>query len=210
MSYFDTPLHSTLLQQAVDSFARLPGIGKKSAMRMALFLLKQPKEDVAHFGTTFIRLRNEVKYCSVCSMLSDTDICPICSNPKRDNTIICVVENVRDVMSIEQTGQFRGRYHVLGGIISPIDGVGPRDLTIEALLERLRLGETQEVLLALSTTMEGETTSFYLSKQFASLPVPIRITTIARGVGFGDELECTDELTLARAIQNRQPFIISS
>jgi len=206
MSFFDSPFHPVLLQQAVDSFTRLPGVGKRTALRMALWLLKQPQEDVERFGASFIRLRNEVKYCTVCSMLSDTDICPICSEPKRDKTIICVVESIRDVMSIEQTGQFRGRYHVLGGIISPIDGIGPNDLTIEALLQRLRIGETHEVLLALSTTMEGETTSFYLSKQITSLLLPIRITTIARGVGFGDELESTDELTLARAIQNRQPF----
>lgn len=210
MSYFDTPFHSTLLQQAVDSFSRLPGVGKRSALRMALYLLKQPPEDVERFGVSFIRLRNEIKYCSVCSMLSDTDICPICSDYKRDNAIICVVENVRDVMSIEQTGQFRGLYHVLGGIISPIDGIGPNNLTISALMGRLQKGETQEVLLALSTTMEGETTSYYLSKQIASLSLRIRISVIARGVGFGDDLECTDELTLSRAIQNRQPFHIST
>ena len=206
MSYLDTPFHSTLLQHAVDAFTRLPGVGKRTALRMALYLLKQPKEDVERFGTAFIRLRNEVKYCAVCGMLSDADICPICADRRRDNTIICVVESVRDVMSIEQTGQFRGRYHVLGGIISPIDGVGPNDLTIELLLERVRQGETQEVLLALSTTMEGETTSFYLAKLLNALSVPIRITAIARGVGFGDDLECTDELTLGRAILNRQPF----
>jgi recombination protein RecR len=206
MAWFDTPLHSALLQQAVDSFSRLPGIGKRSALRMALHLLKQPQEDVEFFGNSVIRLRNDVKYCSICSMLSDTDICPICADSKRNSTIICVVESVRDVMSIEQTGQYRGRYHVLGGIISPIDGIGPNDLTIEALLNRLRQCEVQETVLALSTTMEGETTSFYLSKQRAARFLPVRITAIARGVGFGDDLECTDELTLGRAIQNRQPF----
>ena len=206
MAFFETPFHSALLQQAVDAFSRLPGIGKRSALRMSLYLLKQPQEDVERFGNAFIRLRNDIKYCSVCSMLSDTDICPICANTKRDNTIICVVESVSDVMSIEQTGQFHGRYHVLGGIISPIDGVGPNDLTIDALLKRIRQEGTQEVVLALSTTMEGETTSFYLSKQLQSIPFPIRITAIARGVGFGDEIENTDELTLGRAIQNRQPF----
>jgi len=204
MSYFDSSFHSTLLQQAVDAFNRLPGVGKRTALRMALYLLKQPKEDVEHFGRAFIRLRNDVKYCRICNMLSDTDICPICADTKRDDSIICVVEGLRDVMSIEQTGQFRGRYHVLGGIISPIDGVGPKDLSIEALLERLGKGGVEEVLLALSTTMEGETTAFYLSKKASSFPV--RITTIARGVGFGDELEYADELTLGRAIINRQPF----
>ena len=208
MSYFETPFHSTLLQQAVDSFSRLPGVGKRSALRMALFLLKQPQEDVKRFGTSFIRLRNEVKYCSICSMLSDSKVCPICLNPKRDKSIICVVESVRDVMSIEQTGQFHGRYHVLGGIISPIDGIGPNDLTIEKLLVRLQQGEASEVLLALSTTMEGETTSFYIAKLITALSLSIRLSTIARGVGFGDELESTDELTLARAIQNRQPFLM--
>jgi len=206
MSWFDTPYHSTLLQQAVDAFTRLPGVGKRTALRMALYLLKQPKEDVERFGSAFIRLRNEVKYCAVCSMLSDADICPFCADMKRDKTIICVVESVRDVMSIEQTGHYRGQYHVLGGIISPIDGVGPHDLTIDALLERVCHGEAQEVLLALSTTMEGETTSFYISKQIDALSAPVRITAIARGVGFGDELECTDEITLGRSIQNRQPF----
>jgi len=206
MSWFEPPFHSALLQQAVDAFTRLPGVGKRTALRMALYLLKQPKEDVERFGSAFIRLRNEVKYCAVCSMLSDTDICPFCADSKRDKAIICVVESVRDVMSVEQTGQYRGLYHVLGGIISPIDGVGPGDLTIDDLLERVRQGGTQEVVLALSTTMEGETTSFYISKLLGSLPDPIRLTAIARGVGFGDELECTDELTLGRAIQNRQPF----
>jgi len=210
MSYLDTPFHAKLLQQAVDAFTRLPGVGKRTALRMALYLLKQPREDVESFGNAFIRLRNEVKYCTICSMLSDTEICPLCADQKRDKTIICVVESVRDVMSIEQTGQFSGRYHVLGGIISPMDGIGPNDLTIDALLERIRQGETQEVLLALSTTMEGETTSFYLSKQIHALSIPIRITTIARGVGFGDELECTDELTLGRAIRNRQPFAVNN
>ena len=206
MSYLETPFHSTLLQQAVDAFTRLPGIGKRTALRMALYLLKQPNEDVERFGKAFIRLRNEVKYCAECYMLSDTELCPICTDRRRDHTIICVVESVRDVMSIEQTGQFKGRYHVLGGIISPMDGIGPNDLTIGALLERVSRGEVGEVLLALSTTMEGETTSYYLSKQIHTLSLPVSITTIARGVGFGDELECTDELTLGRAIQNRQLF----
>ena len=210
MSWFDTPFHSTLLQQAVDAFSRLPGVGKRTALRMALYLLKLPAEDVERFGTAFIRLRNEVKYCSVCSMLSDTDVCPFCADLKRDKTTICVVESVRDVMSIEQTGMYRGQYHVLGGIISPIDGVGPNDLTIDALVERVRRGEALEVVLALSTTMEGETTSFYITKQLGALSVSVRITAIARGVGFGDELECTDELTLGRAIQNRQPFVINN
>ncbi|MCL2726962.1 MAG: recombination mediator RecR [Bacteroidales bacterium] len=206
MSWFEPPFHSALLQQAVDAFTRLPGVGKRTALRMALYLLKQPKEDVERFGTAFIRLRNEVKYCAVCSMLSDTDVCPFCADVRRDKTIICVVESVRDVMSIEQTGHYKGQYHVLGGIISPIDGVGPDDLTIGALLERVSRGEAQEIVLALSTTMEGETTSFYISKQIDALSAQVRITAIARGVGFGDELECADELTLGRAIQNRQPF----
>ena len=204
MSGFEPSLPSVLLQQAVDAFTRLPGVGRRTALRMALYLLKQPREDVERFGQSFIRLRNEVKYCRICSMLSDTDICPVCADAKRNNSLICVVESVRDVMSIEQTGVFKGRYHVLGGIISPIHGIGPHDLTIAALTERVRQGGVEEVLLALSTTMEGETTSFYLAKQLQGYPV--RITAIARGVGFGDDLECTDELTLGRAIDNRQIF----
>ncbi|MDR2586184.1 MAG: recombination mediator RecR [Prevotellaceae bacterium] len=204
MLYLDTPFPSALLQQAVDAFGRLPGVGKRTALRLALWLLKQPNEDVERFGAACIRFRNEVKYCTICSMLSDTDVCPICADTRRDNTTICVVESVRDVMSIEQTGQFRGLYHVLGGIISPIDGIGPKDLSINALIERIQRGGVQEVLFALSTTMEGETTSFYLYKQLSVHSV--KISAIARGVGFGEDLESTDELTLGRAIVHRQLF----
>ncbi len=192
------------LQKAVEAFSRLPGIGPKSALRMALYLLKQGEGESEDLAESILTLRRKVVYCSGCRMISDAPLCPVCSNPERDRGIICVVENVRDVMSIEHTGRYKGLYHVLGGIISPIDGIGPADLAVEPLLERLSKGGVREVILALSTTMEGETTCFYLYKKMASLAV--KITTIARGVGFGDQLEYTDELTLGRSIENRQPF----
>lgn len=195
---------SSLLEKAVEEFASLPGVGRKSALRLALHLLKQPQENVERFGNAFIALRKGVKYCSVCNMISDNDICSICSNHSRDKSIICVVESIRDVLSIENTQQYNGLYHVLGGIISPIDGVGPSDLPIARLVERVQEGEVKEVILALSTSMEGETTSFYLYKKLSGTGV--RISTIARGVGFGDDLEYTDELTLGKSIENRHLF----
>ncbi len=198
---------SALLEKAVDEFASLPGVGRKSALRLALHLLKQPKENVERFGNSFIALRNGVKYCRECNMISDSDICSVCSDSSRDRSIICVVESIRDVLSIENTEQYRGLYHVLGGIISPMDGVGPGDLPIKELIERVEGGTVKEVILALSTSMEGETTSFYLYKKLNAYQ--IKISTIARGVGFGDDLEYTDELTLGKSIENRHLFKIS-
>lgn len=195
---------SVLLEKAVDEFSSLPGIGRKSALRLALHLLKQPQENVERFGNSFIALRKGVKYCNVCNMISDENICSVCSDSSRDRSIICVVESIRDVLSIENTGQYRGLYHVLGGIISPMDGVGPGDLPIKELTERVVSGKVKEVILALSTSMEGETTSFYLYKKLSGTGV--QITTIARGVGFGDDLEYTDELTLGKSIENRHLF----
>ena len=217
---------SRLLENAVEAIASLPGVGSRSALRLALHLLKQPKENVHHFTQAIDRLADEVKYCRECMMLSDDEICSICSDTRRDHRLICVVESVRDVMSIEATGQYNGVYHVLGGIISPIGGVGPSDLTIRELVERLgRLtteGEVSEVtrhgmdgpqvpsepqvevILALSGDVEGETTSFYIYRQIA--PLGVKVSTLARGLGFGDDLEYADALTLGRSIVNRQLF----
>lgn len=198
-------LTSSLLSNAVDELASLPGIGKKSALRFALHLLKQPTENVKRFGNSIIKMREEIQFCSLCNMISDTPICHICSDKRRDRSLVCVVESIRDVISIENTGEFNGLYHVLGGIISPMDSVSPSDLAIDSLVKRVSEGEIKEVFLALSTTMEGETTSFYIYKKISSFP--LKVSTIARGVGFGDELEYTDEVTLGRSIMNRQPFI---
>lgn len=192
---------SKLLENAVAEFSKLPGIGKKTALRLVLHLLKKEPEEVHRFCEALTRLKDEVKHCSVCHNISDTDVCNICSNNSRDRGIVCVVENIRDVMSIENTQQYRGVYHVLGGIISPMDGVGPSDLEIESLLKRAGEGEVREVIFALSTTMEGDSTNFYLYKKLKNSG--IRITTLARGVSVGDELEFTDELTLGRSIVNR-------
>lgn len=197
--------NSRLLEEAVEQFSSLPGIGKKTALRLALHLLKQPKENVEHFGRSFIELRNNVRYCSLCNMISDGDFCPLCSDKRRDHTLLCVVESIRDVMSIEATEEYRGVYFVLGGIISPMDGVGPDDLPINQLKERVQREEIKEVIMALSTGMEGETTAFYICRLLASTGV--KVTSIARGVGFGDDLEYTDQLTLGKSIVNRQPLI---
>ncbi len=198
-------LTSSLLENAVDQLTMLPGIGKKSALRFAMHLLNQPVENVEKLGQSIIKLRREIQYCSSCNMISDSPLCSICSDKKRDPAIICVVENIRDVLSIERTNEYRGLYHVLGGIISPMDGISPSDLNIDNLISRANDSSITEVLLALTTTMEGETTSYYLYRKLKDLP--IKISVIARGVGFGDELEFTDELTLGRSIINRQPFI---
>ncbi|MBO8428964.1 MAG: recombination protein RecR [Bacteroidetes bacterium] len=195
---------SQLLENAVEQFASLPGIGRKSALRLALHLLRQPVENVERFSGAFTEFRKGVKYCRECNMITDSEVCPICEDGKRDCSVICVVESVRDVLSIERTGRYHGLYHVLGGIISPIDGIGPSDLPIEKLVERVKSGAVQEVILALSTGMEGETTAFYLYKKLSGLD--IRITAIARGIGFGDDLEYADELTLGKSIENRQLF----
>lgn len=195
---------SRLLENAVNEFAKLPGIGRKSALRLVLHLLKQDIQDVEIFGNSLIQLRSEIKHCKICHNISDTDICNICANPSRNPAIICVVENIKDVMSIENTQQFKGLYHVLGGIISPMDGIGPSDLEVESLVTRVNEGNTEEVILALSTTMEGDTTNFFIYKKLKNYN--IKISTLARGVSIGDELEYTDEVTLGRSIVNRMNF----
>ena len=202
MFSFDLP--SKLLNDAVEELAKLPGVGRKTALRLALHLLKQPKEDVERFGNSIVAFRTNIKHCSSCNNLSDEDICDICNNPRRDRSTICVVESIRDVMSIEKTQQYNGLYHVLGGIISPMEGIGPSQLEIELLLNRVGQGDVNEIVLALNTTMEGETTCYYIHKKLKDYSVSI--TTLARGIGFGDELEYADELTLGRSIKNRQPF----
>ena len=196
---------SKLLEDAVDAISSLPGVGRRSALRLALHLLKQPQENVHHFAQAVLNLRDQVCYCSECMMISDEQKCSICSDRSRDHNTICVVESVRDVMSIENTGQYRGVYHVLGGIISPINGVGPSDLTIRQLVSRVNALEGQgEVILALSGDVEGETTSFYIYRQISASGV--KVSSLARGLGFGDDLEYADELTLGRSIVNRQEF----
>lgn len=195
---------SKLLENAVEEFSKLPGIGNKTALRLVLHLLKQDAETVTMFGNAIIQLKNEIKQCNICHNLSDEDICDICSDPSRDHNTICVVENIRDVMSIENTLQYKGVYHVLGGIISPMDGIGPADLTINSLEEKIASGNVKEVILALSTTLEGDTTNFYIFKKLKKYP--LIISTLARGVSFGDELEYTDEVTLGRSILQRTPF----
>ena len=195
---------SELLQNAVEAIGSLPGVGSRSALRLALHLLGQPKENVHHFTEAINRLTDEVRYCSDCMMISDSERCSICSDHTRDHNTICVVESVRDVMSIEATGQYRGVYHVLGGIISPINGIGPSDLTIRQLVDRLKAQPAAEVILALSGDVEGETTSFYIYRQIAGRGV--KVTTLARGLGFGDDLEYADSLTLGRSIVNRTAF----
>ncbi len=195
---------SRLLENAVNEFAKLPGIGRKSALRLVLHLLRQNTEEVNTFGNSLIELRNEIKHCKVCHNISDTDICQICANPSRNESVICVVENIRDVMSIENTQQFNGLYHVLGGIISPMDGIGPANLEIESLIKRVEKGEIVEVILALSTTMEGDTTNFYIFRKLKEHE--IKLSTLARGVSIGDELEYTDEITLGRSLTNRVPY----
>ena len=195
---------SILLEKAVGEFSKLPGIGRKTAMRLVLHLLRQDQPVVEAFGNAIITLKREVKYCKVCHNISDTEICHICSNPGRDHHTICVVENIKDVMTIENTQQYRGLYHVLGGIISPMDGVGPGDLEIESLVKRVPDEEIKEVILALSTTMEGDTTNFYIFRKLS--PTNVKITTIARGIAIGDELEYADEVTLGRSIVNRVEF----
>ncbi len=200
-------LPSTLLENAVHEFSKLPGIGRKTALRLALHLLKQNEQEVELFGNAMIRLRKEIVYCRVCYNISDTDVCSICSNPSRDAQTVCVVENIRDVMSIENTQQYKGLYHVLGGIISPMEGIGPSDLQIDSLIERVKSGNVREVILALSATMEGDTTNFYIYRKLE--PFNIKVSAIARGVAVGDELEYADEVTLGRSILNRMDFNVT-
>ncbi|HEY3388479.1 MAG TPA: recombination mediator RecR [Prolixibacteraceae bacterium] len=195
---------SKLLENAVNEFAKLPGIGKKTALRLVLHLLKKDTVEVQRFSRALTQLREEVKHCRICRNISDSDTCNICSNPSRDHRTVCVVENVRDVMSIENTQQYRGVYHVLGGIISPMDGIGPADLEIDSLLKRVENGEIDEVIFALSTTMEGDSTNFYIFKKIKG--DNLKITTLARGVSIGDEIEYTDEVTLGRSLVNRMLF----
>ena len=195
---------SVLLEKAVGEFAKLPGIGRKTAMRLVLHLLKQDASAVEAFSNAMTTLKHEVKYCRVCHNISDTDVCGICSNPMRDASTVCVVENIRDVMAIENTQQYKGLYHVLGGVISPMDGIGPSDLEIDSLVERVREGRVKEVIFALSSTMEGDTTNFYIFRKLGGLDV--KLSVIARGISVGDELEYTDEVTLGRSILNRTLF----
>lgn len=195
---------SKLLEQAVNEMAQLPGIGKRTALRMVLHLLKQPKELTLGMARALEEFRTAVIFCEECHNLSDSPLCEICASPKRDETQLCIVEDIRDVMAIENTGQFQGKYHVLNGIISPIDGVGPQDLTLQSLIEKVKRGKVKEVIFALSATMEGDTTIFYINKQLQDYT--IEVSTIARGIPVGDELEYTDEVTLGRSILKRIPY----
>lgn len=195
---------SQLLERAVEAFSQLPGVGRKTALRLVLHLLRQSTEDVDSFADAVIRVKHDVKYCKVCHNISDNEVCSICSDPRRDSSVVCVVENIQDVMAIENTQQFHGLYHVLGGIISPMDGIGPHDLEIESLVQRVEEGTVKEVILALASTMEGDTTNFYISRKLKDTGV--KLSVIARGISVGDELEYTDEVTLGRSILNRTPF----
>lgn len=195
---------STLLENAVTELSRLPGVGRKTALRLALHLLRQPAETSHGLAEAIQRMRDGIRYCRVCHNISETEVCPICSSAGRDASTVCVVESVKDVMSIERTGQFNGLYHVLGGVISPMDGVGPDQLEIDSLVERVKSGSVREVILALSATMEGETTDYYIYRKLGTLPV--EITQLARGVSVGNEIEYTDEITLGRSLLNRTPF----
>ena len=195
---------SQLLEKAVQEFSKLPGVGRKTALRLVLHLLRQDTGDVEAFSDAIVRLKHEVKYCRVCHNISDNEICPICSNSRRDGSLVCVVENIQDVMAVENTQQFNGLYHVLGGVISPMDGIGPGDLEIDSLVSRVAEGNIREVILALSSTMEGDTTNFYIYRKMA--PYDVKVSIIARGISIGDELEYTDEVTLGRSILNRTLF----
>ncbi len=195
---------SRLLENAVNEFSKLPGIGRKTALRLVLHMLRQDKESARQFGESIIRLREEVVRCRVCFNISDTEVCSICSNNSRDGSVICVVENIRDVMSVENTHQFNGKYHVLGGIISPVDGIAPSQLEIDSLIHRVEEGTVREIILALPTTMEGDTTNFYIYRKLK--PFQVAVTTLARGISVGDDLEYTDEITLGRSILHRVDF----
>ena len=194
---------SRLLQEAVTEFAKLPGIGRRTALRLAMHLLKMDESAVEQMTASIARFRREIRHCELCNNLSDTDICPICSNEERDHSTICVVEQVGDLMSIENTHQYKGLYHVLGGVISPMQGIGPSDLKIDMLVEKVASGGVKEVILAISTSVEGETTLFYIMNRLKQYPA-VKVTTIARGIGFGDELEYVDELTITHALLNRR------
>jgi recombination protein RecR len=204
LTFVPMEFSSKLIEKAVNEMAQLPGIGKRTALRLVLHILKQPKERAAFLAQALVTMRDEIKYCNSCHNISDSEVCEICANPSRNHQIICVVEDIRDVMAIENTGQFRGIYHVLGGKISPIDGVGPSQLTISKLVEKVKLGQVKEIIFALSSTMEGDTTNFYIYKQIADFT--IIVSTIARGIAVGDELEYADEVTLGRSILQRVTF----
>lgn len=195
---------SVLLERAVGEFSKLPGIGRKTALRLVLHLLRQPESSVDGFADAVLHVRKDIKYCCVCHNISDTEVCPICSDARRDAATVCVVENIQDVMAVENTQTYHGLYHVLGGIISPMDGVGPADLEINSLVERVAKGDIREVILALSSTMEGDTTNFYISRLLK--PYHVEVSVIARGISVGNELEYTDEVTLGRSIVNRTPI----
>lgn len=197
-------LSSALLENAVTELSRLPGIGRKTALRLALHLLRQEESVSDRLGESIIKLRKEIKYCSVCHNISETDVCAICSSPARDSKVVCVVENINDVMIFERTGQFRGLYHVLNGLISPMDGIGPDQLEIASLVERIKENDIEEVILALSATMEGDTTNYYIYRMLG--PTGVKITQLARGVAIGNEIEYTDEVTLGRSLLNRTLF----
>lgn len=198
------PYSSQLLERAIGEFSKLPGIGRKTALRLVLWMLRQDDTDVELFTEAISRMKQEIKYCHVCHNISDSDTCPICADPRRNASQVCVVENIQDVMAIENTQQFHGLYHVLGGIISPMDGIGPSDIEIESLVSRVAAGGVQEVILALSPTMEGDTTNFYIYRKLA--PYDVKVSVIARGIAVGNELEYTDEVTLGRSIVNRTLF----
>ena len=195
---------SKLLEKAVNEMSQLPGIGKRTALRLVLHLLRQPQDQTSQLASALQTMRSEIKFCKSCHNISDTDLCDICANPRRTEDIICVVEDIRDVMAIENTSSFRGLYHVLNGKISPMDGIGPNDLNIQTLVEKVKSGSVKELIFALSSTMEGDTTNFYIYKQIQD--VEVTISTIARGISVGNELEYTDEVTLGRSIVNRIPF----
>lgn len=200
----DNQFSSQLLDKAVNEFASLPGVGRKTALRLVLHLLKRDTEEVDRFADAFVRLRHEIRYCRQCHNISDTEICSLCEDKSRDASTVCVVENIQDVMAIEHTQQYHGLYHVLGGVISPMDGIGPSDIEIDSLVNRVAKGDIGEIILALSSTMEGDTTNFYIARRLASYPVALSV--IARGISVGDEIEYTDEVTLGRSIMNRTPL----
>lgn len=202
--FYAVELPSKLLDNAVNEFSRLPGVGRKTALRYVLHLLRNEKDSSHNLAQSILNMRTQIKFCSTCYNVSDTEVCSICTNPARDKKIICVVQDVRDVMAVENTGMYRGLYHVLGGLISPIDGIGPADLFIDALLKRIEATEVSEIIFALSATTEGDTTAFYLDRRLK--PLNVSISTLARGVPVGDELEYTDEVTLGRSLQNRVPY----
>ena len=198
---------SSLVQKAVDEIAQLPGIGRRSALRLVLHLLRQPKDFSERLSSAIATLRQQIRYCNTCHNISDADECSICANPLRNQNVLCVVEDVRDVMAIEATGQFKGRYHVLGGKIAPMEGIGPQQLTIDALVERVENEDVREIIFALGSTMEGDTTNYYIFKKLSKFPLTLSV--ISRGIGVGDELEYADELTLGRSISQRIPFEVS-